>query len=257
MKILVTGSDGFVGKHVVRVAKERGHDVTGFDLEPYNPLSSKIGGLINIARGMDKYDVVIHLAAYIDIKESFEQPWKYVDNNINELKYLYKARRVVFASSAAVYSTFSPYGYAKRLGEALLPENSVSLRMFNPFGPGESHEPETHIVPIIANSILRREGMTLYQRGLQQRSFIDVRDAAEAFVLAAESDITGAYDLCDEKLTIRMVADIMGADYALEKSARDEGDTGYLVATGWDLQAALGWKPKHDVRKELKNWRQW
>lgn len=69
--------------------------------------------------------------------------------------------------------------------------------------------------------------------------------------------VTGAYDLCNEKLSIREVADLMGAKYALGKDPRDEGDTGYLAATGWGLQEALNWKPKYNVKEELKNWRNW
>lgn len=247
MKILITGSEGFIGRHVVRVAEERGHRVwcldkkSGGELEFFAPWQLK------------EYDAIIHLAAYIDIKESFENPWKYIENNIMNLRVLKEARRVVFASSAAVYGNFSPYGYSKRLGEALLPKNSVSLRLFNPIGPGEHHEPETHIVPILAGN----EITTLYHYGCQVRDFIDVRDVAEAFVLTAESDITGTYDLCNTPLSIREVADLMDRDYDLLYDERDAGDTYELVGSPINLQEKLNWKPKYDVKEELKNYRNW
>lgn len=244
MKILVTGSSGFIGKHVVRVARERGHEVSGVDLTLGISLST---------HDVTPYDAVIHLAASIDIKESFEQPWKYIDNNINELRCLLNARRVVFASSAAVYGNYSPYGYTKRLGEALLPPNSVSLRLFNPFGPGENHFPETHIVPIL----LGNEITTLYRGGSQIRDFIDVRDVAEAFILAAESDIIGTYDLCNTPLTIREVAELVNRDYKLDDSPRDDGDTDVLIGNKEPLQKALNWVPEYDVRNELQHWRNW
>ncbi len=249
MKILVTGHKGFIGKHVFRIAEERGHEVYGVD--------RKLGSYLS-GTNVSKFDVVIHLAADIDIKESFENPWKYVDNNISNLKWLSSAKRVVFASSAAVYGRFSPYGYTKRLGEVLLPENSVSLRMFNPFGPGERHEPETHIVPLLAESILNDKELTLYMRGEQIRDFIHVKDAALAFVIAAESDIVGDYQLGDTHLSIRQVADLMGAKYVLDDSKRDEGDTGALMSNGSiELKKDTYWRPTHDVRKELENWREW
>lgn len=249
--ILVTGSDGFIGQHVVRVAKARGHKVETLDRKSEINISDLPLYWFN------NYDAIIHLAGSIDIKESFDKPWKYVEDNIIALKKLKQAKRVVFASSAAVYGEFSPYGYTKRLGESLLPENSVSLRLFNPYGPGEKHEPETHIVPLLINSINTNRGLTLFHGGKQVRSFIDVRDVAEAFVLAAESDITGSYDLCNENLSIREVADLIGADYALEKTMRDPGDTLRLIGDPHPLQQKLNWRPKYNVKEELKNWRNW
>lgn len=251
MKILVTGSEGFIGQHVIKIAEQRGHEVFGID--------HKISWGVHdySSETYEKFDAVIHLAALIDIKESFEKPWEYIENNLMSIKSLCNAHRVVLASSAAVYGNFSPYGYTKRLAEAVLPENSISLRLFNPFGPGENHNPETHIIPLLAESIVNKTGITLFQGGNQVRSFIDVRDVADAFVRAAESNLTGTYDLCDEELTIRNVADLMGADYALEKSLRDPGDTDRLVGEAWRLQEALHWEPMHNVKKELRHWRNW
>lgn len=240
MKLLITGSEGFIGKHVVRIAEERGHRVTGVD--------RKNGKTLGTYR-LEHFDAIIHLAADIDITESFKDPWKYVDNNIATLKMLKQANRVVFASSAAVYGEHSPYGLTKALGEFLLPENSVSLRLFNPFGPGEDHEPETHIIPLLA-----KQHVTLHHFGEQIRDFIYVEDAAEAFVLAAESDITGHYDLCDTPLRIWEVAELMGASYDKVAGGRDSGDTLQLKGDKFKLQMKLGWHPKHDVREELKNY---
>lgn len=168
------------------------------------------------------------------------------------MKHLKHANRVVFASSAAVYSKPSPYGLTKQLGEFLLPENSVSLRLFNPFGPGENHKNETHIIPLLAKG-----GVKLYNNGNQIRDFIHVCDAAEAFVLAAESDIRGSYDLCDTPLTIKTVADLMNVEYTLTEAPRDAGDTMQLVGNPEPLREVLNWQPKHNVELEIENWRNW
>jgi UDP-glucose 4-epimerase len=259
MKILVTGSEGFVGKHVVNIARDRGHEVVELDKKRTDFFALEMdilrGGFDNY---LETYDAIIHLAAYIDIKESFEDPFKYVANNLTQLeRYRSYKGRFVFASSAAVYGDFSPYGYTKRLGEAMLPKNSISLRMFNPFGPGENHTPETHIVPLLINSVLEDKGITLFQGGKQIRDFIYVEDAALGFVLAAENDFVGYLDLCDKPLSIQEVADLVDADYALEKSLRDDGDTGVLVGNNTDIRFILGWEPQFDVEERLTNWRSW
>lgn len=253
MNILVTGSAGFIGRHVVNVAQERGHSVTEVD---YKNGYSK-GGFDIRDHPIQDFDAIIHLAAYIDIAESFNKAWEYVDNNINTLKYLTEAKRVVFASSAAVYGSFSPYGYSKRLGEALLPENSISLRLFNPFGPGENHKPENHIIPLLAQNAIDGKVTKLYHYGEQTRDFIHVHDVALAFVMAAESDATGAYDLCDTPLTVKKVADLMKVDYELVGDARDAGDTLELIGDSNPLAAAIGFEPTKDVKEMIKGWRYW
>lgn len=251
LKILVTGSDGFIGQHVVKLAEARGHEVHKLDRKSRLDISQLP------AYWFADYDVVIHLAASIDISESIDKPWKYVEDNINALKKLKQAKRVVFASSAAVYGEYSPYGYTKRLGESLLPKNSISLRLFNPFGPGENHEKETHIIPLLAEAGSGGKGVTLYQRGMQIRDFIYIDDVARAFVLSAESNATGTFDLCNEPIAIRVVANIMNVPYALDKSLRDSGDSDILVGDNRPLTQTIGWKPEVDVREKLKNWRDW
>ncbi len=243
MRILVTGSEGFIGKHVVRIAAQRGHEVVGCDIKNQDSIEF---------HDLSEFDAVIHLAAYIDIKESFEKPWDYIDNNLIEISLLSDAKRVVFASSAAVYGDFSPYGYTKRLAEHVLPDNSIALRLFNPFGPGENHENETHLVPNLA-----RGGAVLYGNGTQTRNFIDVRDAAMAFVLSAESDLTGTYNLGNTPLTLGEVAELMNVEYTLDESPRDAADVLVLNGETHHLWQLLNSKPQYDVKTELKNWRQW
>lgn len=245
LKLLITGAEGFIGKHVVRVAKARGHDVTAMDFKYGQHISQY---------DVPSYDAVIHLAAFIDIQESFEHPWMYIDNNIGTLKFLSDARRVVFASSAAVYGNFSPYGDTKRLGEVLLPKNSVSLRLFNPFGPGD----KTHIISLLAKASRAEKKLTLYANGESIRDYIHVEDVAEAFVLSAESDITGPYQLGNTHLSLKQVADLMGVEYKLSRELRFKGEEGVLMSNGSiELRRDLNWEPKHDVKEEIKNWRNW
>lgn len=251
MRILVTGSDGFIGKYVMQACEIAGHSVDGIDMQSgQNMAGLQLPVFAN-------YDAVIHLAALIDINKSFEEPWHYVNINLGLLNKLERARRVVFASSAAVYGNYSPYAYTKRLGEDLLPPNSCSLRIFNPFGPGEKHNPETHIIPILANNEKAGKGSTLYQGGKQIRSFVHVEDVARAFVLAAESRYIGTLDICGEELSIKNVADLMKVDYALSKEMRDNGDSDKLVGDRREAEKVLGWSPHHDVKADLKNWRDW
>lgn len=237
-KIAVTGSEGFIGKHVMN----RLPDAIPYDLRLGN----------DIRHGFPEADVIIHLAAFIDIKDSFENPQLYFENNTIPISLIPKGKRVIFASSAAVYGDYSPYGMSKRLAELLLPKDSVIFRIFNPFGPGENHEPETHLIP----KLMTGEA-TVYNNGEAVRNFVHVEDIARAIELAALGNFRGTYDLCaDEPLSLKEVVDLMDVKVSYQNKPRDPGDT--MILNGDNtLLKSKGWKPEVDIKQALKDWRKW
>lgn len=128
-KILVTGSDGFIGSHLVEELVRRGHDVRAFVL--YNSFNSwgwldhspkEIRSKIDVfagdvrdpngvAEAMKECDVVFHLAALIAIPYSYHSPDTYVETNVRgTLNIVQAARRlgvqkVVHTSTSEVYGT--------------------------------------------------------------------------------------------------------------------------------------------------------
>src|SRR3989344_5731804 len=119
-------------------------------------------------------DAVIHMASFISVEESVKDPLKYMDNNVLGTACLLTAMReagvkkIVFSSSATVYgepkslpiledaplSAANPYAASKIAMEAICESFSRTdgfevtiLRYFNPYGPGEKHDPETHAIP--------------------------------------------------------------------------------------------------------------
>lgn len=130
MRILVTGSSGFIGYHLTRRLLEEGHQVVGIDaLTPYYDVELKaqrqlmlenwsnfrpvIGRLEDEAPRerafRDKPEVVVHLAAQAGVRYSLEAPFSYTDSNVTgTLAILEAARRtpprhLLIASSSSVY----------------------------------------------------------------------------------------------------------------------------------------------------------
>jgi len=129
VKVLVTGSDGFIGSHLTEALVRAGHDVRAFVL--YNSFNSwgwldhcspDVAGKFEIFAGdirdphgvktaMQGCDAVLHLAALIAIPYSYHSPDTYVDTNIKgTLNVLQAARdlsvsRVVHTSTSEVYGT--------------------------------------------------------------------------------------------------------------------------------------------------------
>src|SRR5487761_1131289 len=120
VKILVTGGAGYIGSHVVRVLLSRGIDVAVVDdlsrghrhnVEPRRLHLRSLAdtGFLVALMEKERFDAVIHFAAYAYVGESAEKPELYFRNNIAGTISLLEAmvranlRRLVFSSTCAVY----------------------------------------------------------------------------------------------------------------------------------------------------------
>lgn len=144
----------------------------------------------------EKIDAVLHFAGYIYVGESAIQPLKYYRNNVGATYELLQAmvdekvKKLIFSSSCAVYGIpeklpitenaskrpINPYGQTKLDIENALSwvakTNAISfasLRYFNAAGAAtdasidEDHEPETHLIPLILQSLLgQRKEITIF-----------------------------------------------------------------------------------------------
>ena len=224
--ILVTGSEGYIGSHTVKMLKEKGYNVIGFDKkDSWNNLLVPIT-IFNIF-SENKIDCVMHFAGLLDVKDSMENPETFYNNNIigtlNLLTIMrtFNVNNFIFSSSAAVYGNpgintiseesetnpINNYGYSKLVIEQILESyfkayeefNYISLRYFNAAGAdetgviGEQHNPETHLIPIILDVALgKRESIKVFGTdyntfdGTCIRDYIHVNDIARAHILAME-----------------------------------------------------------------------
>ena len=240
-KILVTGGAGYIGSHTRHFLQQRGHSVVVVDnLErghrqnvPENILvvldlreTEKLKRLLE----EEKFEAVIHFAAYIAVGESTEVPEKYFSNNVAGSLSLFEAmiaagvKNVVFSSTAAAYgipahdpitenepyAPINPYGESKVITEKMLfwlgkyrGLNSIRLRYFNACGAepsaelGELHDPETHLIPLLLRAVQTAKPMTLFgddyptPDGTCIRDYIHVSDLAEAHIFAVEHLLNG------------------------------------------------------------------
>jgi UDP-glucose-4-epimerase GalE len=240
-KILVTGGAGYIGSHTVHALLRRGYDVLVVDnLSRGHRHNVPPGRLREISLEhtseltelfrAERFDAVIHFAAYIAVGESMRKPELYFANNVGGSISLLQAMlaagvdKLVFSSTAAVYGTpeqmpvteeapfapVSPYGESKVMVEKMLGWldpcrglHSVSLRYFNACGAdpaaglGEEHDPETHLIPLLLRAVRTGEPVTIFgddydtPDGTCIRDYIHVSDLADAHVLALEYLLAG------------------------------------------------------------------
>jgi GDP-4-dehydro-6-deoxy-D-mannose reductase len=230
MKVLVTGSQGFVGKHLVPRLASLGHTVIATDRAPAAqwqldlPDDEATEALFEATSP----DVVVHLAAVSAIPASEEGPTYAFQVNVDGTRSLAKALlkrpdcRLIFISSAAIYGEVAPtqqpireecganprnvYGWTKLAGEALLhatlahnPAQYTILRAFNHSGPGQQRG---FALADFASQIVELErggGKALLKTGDLNvtRDFLDVRDVVEAYVAVLETpQLSGTLNVC-------------------------------------------------------------
>jgi UDP-glucose 4-epimerase len=225
--VLVTGAAGFIGSHVVELLLAQGRRVIAVDVADETPnlaaqrgdprlsiVTADLRGDFAAALADRRPDAVVHLAAQISVPRSLEDPIADLDLNLRATVRLLQwsasvgARRLVFASSAAVYGEparmpvsedmadqpSSPYGASKRaselylgcLGPALGVE-TAALRLFNVYGPRQ--DPGSPYSGVISQFIARareRAPLRVLGDGRQTRDFVYVGDVARAFARALD-----------------------------------------------------------------------
>jgi UDP-glucose 4-epimerase len=162
-------------------------------------------------------DVVMHLAAQVDVRRSVADPSFDAQVNVAGTVSVLEAAlsagvgRILFASTAAAYGNpeyvptaesepiapLSPYGTSKAAAECYLEQyarlhglSTLSLRMANVYGPRQDPHGEAGVVAIFAGALLEGRPVAVYGDGRQTRDYIYVSDAVDAWLAAAESDVT-------------------------------------------------------------------
>ena len=295
MRVLVTGGAGFIGSHVSQTLLAAGHDVTVLDnlTRGRRELVAKGARFVQVdladqpatTEALRGHDAVIHLAGYLEVAVSVREPVAFAENNIvNSVRLLEAMRaagvgRIIFSSSATVYGVperlplaedqplgmqANPYGATKVAVETFLGVyhrlydfDCVLLRYFNPYGPNELCDPETHAVPNIIRSALKREPIPLYWKGEQVRDYIYVEDLARAHLEPLRVQGFEVFNVGTEVGTkvidvIETVFRILGYRVPLDDLGERAGDLPAYYASSEKLRTQLGWKAEVDLEEGLR-----
>lgn len=303
MTWLVTGAAGYIGAHVVRslaqadepigvVAVDRLSHGDARRLPTDVPLYvANVLGQIALRKVMQAQEItgVIHLAALKNVPESVQRPELYRAENVGGVVQVIEAmsfcgvRRLVFASSAAVYGATdpiplpehhplapcNPYGASKAQGEQVLSYSSARcdiavtvLRLFNVVGASRAALADTNsgaLFPALAGAARQYRPVTLHGSTAAVRDFVHVEDVADAFTSAAirlDQQPAGArfevfnigtgrgYSVEEAVAAMDVAA---GHVIPRERGPARPGDPDHVVA---DISAArrdLRWQPRHDL----------
>ncbi|MHC8362454.1 NAD-dependent epimerase/dehydratase family protein [Pseudomonas sp. LS2P72] len=225
-RILVTGGAGFIGSHLVEALLESGYSVRVLDDLSSGKLSNlpidrchltlvvgDVADAPTVERAMKDCSAVVHLAAVASVQASVDDPVATHQSNfvgtLNICEAMRQAgvRRVVYASSAAIYGNngegmaitedtpknpLTPYAADKLASEHFLDFyrrqhglEPVILRFFNIYGPRQDpSSPYSGVISIFSERAQKKLPITVYGDGEQTRDFVYVNDLVKVLVQA-------------------------------------------------------------------------
>lgn len=253
MRILVTGSSGFVGSHLVSELSEN-NEVVGYDLKDgENILNTK-----KLQEKLKNVEVVIHLAALVSPAESWEKPKEYFETNtLGTLNTLLTSignnvRRFIFTSSAAVYGDIqTPYSASKKSAEEIVnlyndKIETVIIRPFNIYGLGQNPS-YGYAIHNFIKGITKKSEISIYGDGKQTRDFISVYDVVDVIEHLMTSDVPNEpVDVgTGKKVPINDLAEVIGGlldkDFEVKRlperkePRHSKADTRVLEKTGYEV----------------------
>ncbi len=283
--VVVTGADGFVGRHLVARLRDGGDEVVALDRE----VDVADAGALDARLRAVAPSVVYHLAALSHVGDSWRDPQAYTRVNVSGTRHVLAAARqsrgdplVIVASSADVYGVVderdlpldegyppapvNPYAESKLEAESVARDAArqgqrvVIVRPFNHVGPGQA---PSFVVPALARRLFaaRQDGRDEVVVGdlSARRDFTDVRDVVRAYQLLARHGVSG------ETYHVASGRDVSIADVARDlarrilpgaRLVRDEAlvrpvELPVLRGDATKLHELTGWKPTITLSRSL------
>lgn len=283
MKVIVSGSEGFLGKHVSELLRAKEIEVIPLDIETGFDLS-----LSDAYEQLPSADHFIHLANMVYVPMSYENPYLFYRINymttLNALEYcrmhnahfiyassyIYGRARYLPVDESHPVAPFNPYAETKVICENMCRNynkyfgvKSSVLRPFNLYGVGQKGR---LLIPEIVSQIKRGSDIRL-KASSPRRDFINVIDVARAFVACLEDQSECSFfNVCSGKsYSIKELTDFFvkdakefGIDLKFSFSEEDrKNEVDETVGTYSLIHEKLGWEPtismEEGVRTILEN----
>lgn len=297
MKVLVTGGAGFIGSTITDLLISKGHSVSvldNFSTGKRSNLNKKaklyVCDIRNVKKTADifsreKFDLVCHHAAQIDVRKSVEDPVYDANTNIigsiNVLENAArtKVKKIIFSSSGGtIYGEcgktppdeskpgrpVSPYGITKYAVEFYLNYYNLVhglkytiLRYGNVYGPRQDPHGEAGVVAIFAGRMLSNKDIFIFGDGKQLRDYVFVKDVALANNLALTRGDNQIINIgTGQSLSVNMLFKKMAVISGyMKKPLHKPARPGELFRNSLNIAKAarvLGWKPSVNFDEGIK-----
>ncbi|MFH1581640.1 MAG: GDP-mannose 4,6-dehydratase [Pseudomonadota bacterium] len=307
MKALITGINGFAGSFLAESLNQKGWEIAG-TVQP----GTNLANIEHIKDGLSLFDVdlldgksvtklfdtfspdiVFHLAGASSVKESFDDPIKFINVNVvgslNLLEVIKKyaaQATVLLVTSSEIYGKSlapdkitdensrilpkSPYAVSKAaldmLGRVYASSSNLKIIIARPFNHIGPRQTDVFFVPTVARQIAEiMKGLKPAEINLGNldvyRDFTDVRDVVAAYILLAQKGKSGeAYNICSGKSyylkdIVNMLIELSEKKISIkiDHSHLRKSDLFDMKLDNSKIKRETNWKPHLDITQSLKN----
>lgn len=275
MNIAITGSSGFVGRHLVKALKSKNINVIELDFD--NGFDLTLDADI---KKVPHFDIIVHLAAKSFVPLSFEKPYDFYFNNylltlnILELSRMFKAKTIFISSylygepeylpidEKHPLKPHNPYAQSKLICEKLCEGYNrdfnlpvTVLRPFNLYGPGQN---ESFLIPSILKQI--RSGKIELNDPRPKRDLIFIEDFIDAIISVIDSEFNG-YDVFNigsgislsvEEIVFKINSVLNIDAEIIFKNVYRKNEVMDTIADISKIKDKLNWRPKNSFEEGLK-----
>lgn len=276
MKIIVTGSSGFVGTNLVKNLRELKHEVTELDITNGVDITNW-----EQVKNISGFDIIIHLAARIFVPDSYKFPREMYNLNIggtlNALELCRMNNAKMIYASSYVYGVpqylpidekhptvaFNPYCRSKLISEDLCrsynKDFSVPIVVFRPFNIYGKGLNENLLISLIRSQIIKSGRISL-KDPRPKRDFIHVNDAVAAYIKALDykSDNLEIFNLgFGVSYSVKEIAGMMASNFSadIDIEFSNEVRKSEVLDTVADIaliKTKIGWEPLISFEDGLK-----
>ncbi len=274
MKIIVTGSRGFIGSHLVKYLKQSIYDMNEVDISQGRDITN-----FKSISDLPDFNVLIHLAAKVFVPDSYSNPRGFFYTNItgtlNALELCRRNNAKMIFLSAYVYGTpdyipidethpvksFNPYASSKIISEQLCTEyhkqfgvNVIILRPFNIYGSGQD---SNFLIPSILQQA--NKGEVILKDSRPRRDMLYIDDLIDAILRVIKYEDT-SFEIINlgmgQSLSIKEMVEIIMNTYIIPFSIKFTGEhrPNEVLDTIADISKAkrlLDWQPKVSFREGI------
>ena len=296
--ILVTGGAGFIGSRLSSQLSKVADLTVLDDFSVGDPsavpddarvIKEDVSNREAVLDSIPDVDVIFHQAGLVSVSRSIQSPYESHTSNATGTVNVLDAGReynagVVVASSAAIYGhpeytpideehpfdPISSYGldkltadYYTRLYADIYDLETVALRYFNVFGPGQTGGDYAGVIPVFIEQALSGEDISVHGDGEQTRDFVYVDDVVRANISAAQTATVGeAYNIATgASISIRELAEkireIADSSSDIVHTESRSGDIEHSVADISKAEAALEYEPSVTLEEGLEHTLDW
>jgi len=276
MKVLITGSTGFIGRNLVEYLKDEIYEFRG-----------DVTRLEDVQRNLHEgFDALVHLAALTFPPASWEAPEAFFNTNIlgtlNILKSFRFYKRLIYISTSHIYGKqkthtaiteeanphpIEPYAVSKLAGERLVKawceRYKIPFTIIRPFNQFGKYQKSPFLIPALIERGLRQKRIYIYGNNI--RDYLYVENLCRAINIVLKKDIEGIYNVCSgEPHNIFYIAEKIAKilkikDLVEIKPLEQERPTDPPVIHGSyeRFYKATGWKPKISLEEGLRRTIKW